>query len=114
MDRRTSGRTVRVGIVGVGNCASSFVQGLAFYRDVSSNEPVPGLMNVELGGYHVRDIEIVSAFDVNTRKVGKDVSEAIFAAPNNTERFATPEMLGVTVARGPVLDGIGRYMQDDI
>jgi myo-inositol-1-phosphate synthase len=75
---------------------------------------VPGLMNVELGGYHVGDIAIVSAFDVNTRKVGRDVAEAIFAAPNNTERFASPEPLGVTVARGPVLDGIGRYMEDDI
>jgi myo-inositol-1-phosphate synthase len=106
--------TVRVGIVGVGNCASSFVQGLSYYRDASANEPVPGLMNVELGGYHVRDIALASAFDVNARKVGRDVSEAIFAQPNNTMRFADVSPTGVTVERGPTLDGIGRYMTDEI
>ena len=79
---------LRVGLVGVGNCASSFVQGIDYYRGASANEPVPGLMHVELGGYHVGDIEISSAFDVNAAKVGRDVSEAIFAAPNNTMRFA--------------------------
>jgi myo-inositol-1-phosphate synthase len=109
-----SRNTLRVGIVGVGNCASSFVQGLTYYRDATANEPVPGLMNVELGGYHVGDIEIASAFDVNAAKVGRDVSEAIFAPPNNTERFARPEPTGVTVHRGPTLDGIGRYMRDEI
>jgi myo-inositol-1-phosphate synthase len=107
-------RKVRVGIVGVGNCASSFVQGLSYYRDAESNEPIPGLMNVELGGYHISDVEISAAFDVNAAKVGRDVSEAIFVQPNNTERFARPEPTGVQVNRGPTLDGIGRYMRDEI
>ncbi|HZD92155.1 MAG TPA: inositol-3-phosphate synthase [Pseudolabrys sp.] len=107
-------RSVRVGIVGVGNCASSFVQGLTYYHDARANEPVPGLMNVDVGGYHVRDIAISSAFDVNVHKVGKDVSEAIFARPNNTQRFAAVRRTGVTVARGPTLDGIGQYLRDEI
>ena len=81
-------RKVRIGIVGVGNCASSLVQGLSYYREAKSNEPVPGLMNANLGGYHVRDIEVSAAFDVNAQKVGKDVAEAIWATPNNTHRFA--------------------------
>ncbi|MDB5560264.1 MAG: myo-inositol-phosphate synthase protein, partial [Enterovirga sp.] len=106
--------SLRVGIVGVGNCASSFVQGLTYYRDARSNEPVPGLMNVELGGYHVRDIEIASAFDINAGKVGKDVSEAIWVAPNNTHRFADVPRTGVTVERGPTFDGLGRYLRDEI
>jgi len=106
--------TVRIGIVGVGNCASSLVQGLAYYRDASANEPVPGLMNVELGGYHVQSVEIASAFDVSARKVGRDVADAIFAKPNNTQRFAKVRSTNVTVSRGPTLDGIGRYLQDEI
>ncbi|MBV9531254.1 MAG: inositol-3-phosphate synthase [Bradyrhizobium sp.] len=105
---------VRVGIVGVGNCASSFVQGLSYYRNAESNAPVPGLMNVHLGGYHVADVEISSAFDVNANKVGRDVAEAIHARPNNTHRFATVPQSGVIVQRGPVLDGIGRYLEDDV
>ena len=105
---------VRVGIVGVGNCASSLVQGLTYYADASSNAPVPGLMNVDLGGYHVRDIEISAAFDVSADKVGRDVSDAIGARPNNTHVFATVPPLGVRVERGPTLDGIGRYMTDEI
>jgi myo-inositol-1-phosphate synthase len=107
-------RRVRVGIVGVGNCASSFVQGLTHYRDAKANEPVPGLMNVDLGGYHIGDVEISSAFDVNAGKVGRDVAEAIWAEPNNTHRFASVERTGVTVQRGPVLDGIGQYLRDDV
>jgi myo-inositol-1-phosphate synthase len=107
-------RRVRVGIVGVGNCASSFVQGLSYYRNAKSNEPVPGLMNVDVGGYHVSDIEISSAFDVNAEKVGCDVGEAIYARPNNTHRFASVPKAGVIVKRGPVLDGIGRYLEDDV
>jgi myo-inositol-1-phosphate synthase len=107
-------RRVRVGIVGVGNCASSFVQGLTFYRDAKSNEPVPGLMNADLGGYHISDVEISSAFDVNAHKVGRDVADAILAPPNNTHRFANVAPTGVTVRRGPVLDGIGRYLEDDV
>ncbi|MGJ4942066.1 inositol-3-phosphate synthase [Bradyrhizobium sp. HKCCYLS1011] len=107
-------RRIRVGIVGVGNCASSFVQGLTYYRDAKSNEPVPGLMNAEIGGYHIGDIEISSAFDVNASKVGRDVAEAIYATPNNTHRFANVSETGVIVQRGPVLDGIGQYLKDDI
>jgi len=107
-------RRVRVGIVGVGNCASSFVQGLSFYRHAKSNEPVPGLMNADLGGYHIGDVEISSAFDVNAGKVGRDVAEAILAKPNNTHRFACVPRTGVVVQRGPLLDGIGRYLEDDV
>ena len=107
-------RRVRVGIVGIGNCASSFVQGLTFYRDADANEPVPGLMNVDVGGYHVGDIELASAFDVNAGKVGLDLADAIFAKPNNTYRFAEVKKTGVIVQRGPVLDGIGRYLEDDV
>jgi myo-inositol-1-phosphate synthase len=109
-----TGRKVRVGIVGVGNCASSLVQGLTYYRDADGNEPVPGLMHVNLGGYHVRDIEVVSAFDVAATKVGRDLSEAIYAAPNNTVRFADVAPTGVSVQRGNRLDGIGKYLEDEI
>jgi myo-inositol-1-phosphate synthase len=107
-------RKVRVGIVGVGNCASSFVQGLTFYSGSTGNEPAPGLMNADLGGYRVSDIQVSAAFDVSAQKVGKDVAEAIFAPPNNTYRFAEVKPLGVTVRRGPTLDGIGSYLRDDI
>jgi myo-inositol-1-phosphate synthase len=107
-------RKVRVGIVGVGNCASSFVQGLSYYRDAKGNEPVPGLMNVEIGGYHVSDVEVSAAFDVNASKVGRDVSEAIFAQPNNTQRFAAVPQSGIIVNRGKTLDGIGKYLRDEI
>src|SRR3569832_157590 len=107
-------RRVRVGIVGVGNCASSFVQGLSYYRNAKSNEPVPGLMNADVGGYHISDIQIASAFDVNADKVGRDVADAIFAKPNNTHRFSDVAQTGVLVQRGPVMDGIGRYLEDDI
>ncbi len=109
-----SSSKVRVGIVGVGNCASSFVQGLSYYRDANGNEPVPGLMNVELGGYHISDIEIASAFDVNAAKVGLDVSDAIFAQPNNTQRFAAVPKSGIVVNRGKTLDGLGKYLHDVI
>ena len=105
---------VRVGIVGVGNCAFSFVQGLSYYREANGNEPVPGLMHVELGGYHIGDVEISAAFDVNAAKVGRDVSEAIFARPNNTQRFAAVPPSGIRVQRGPTLDGLGKYLRDEI
>ena len=105
---------VRVGLVGVGNCASSFVQGITHYEDAHANEPLPGLMNVDLGGYHVRDIEIAAAFDVNAAKVGRDVADAIYTEPNNTFRFADVKPTGVTVKRGPTLDGLGRYLRDEI
>src|SRR5579875_972935 len=105
---------IRVGIVGAGNCASSFIQGLSYYADAHGNEPVPGLMNVDLGGYHVRDVEISAAFDINARKVGRDVAEAVWAEPNNTFRFADVKPTGLRVARGRTLDGLGRYLRDDI
>jgi len=105
---------VRVGIVGVGNCASSFVQGLAFYRDCRGNETPPGLMNVSVGEYGVDDIEIASAFDVSASKVGRDVADAIWAPPNNTFRFSTVPQTGVMVNRGPVLDGLGKYLEDEV
>ena len=104
--------TVRIAIVGVGNCASSLVQGLTYYRDADPNARVPGLMHVELGGYHVRDVEVVAAFDVDGKKVGKDVAEAIFIEPNNTIRFSDVAPLGVTVQRGRTLDGLGTYYRD--
>lgn len=109
-----TGKKLRVAIAGVGNCASSFVQGICYYADAKANEPPPGLMTVDLGGYHVGDIEISTAFDVAASKVGFDVGEAIFAPPNNTFRFAKPPNFGVQVERGPTLDGIGKYLAGDI
>ncbi|MCW2236229.1 inositol-3-phosphate synthase [Azospirillum canadense] len=105
-----TGKTVRVAIVGVGNCASSLVQGVQYYRDAQDDADVPGLMHVRLGGYHVGDIAFSAAFDVSAAKVGRDLSEAIGAAPNNTIRFAEVPHLGVPVHRGPTLDGLGRYL----
>src|SRR5262245_55870242 len=99
---------VRVAIVGAGNCASALVQGVHKYRDATPDAFVPGLMHVDLGGYHVRDIEFVAAFDVDARKVGHDLSEALLAEPNNTVRFADVPQLGVTVQRGRTLDGLGQ------
>src|SRR6266567_9269522 len=107
-----STRAVRVAIVGVGNCASALVQGVHKYRDASSDEFVPGLMHVDLGGYHVRDIQFVAAFDVDQRKVDHDLSEAIFSEPNNTVRFAEVPPIGVSVSRGHTLDGIGQYLSE--
>ncbi len=103
---------IRVAIAGVGNCASSLVQGLSYYKDADPTESVPGLMHVVLGGYHVRDIEPVAAFDVDATKVGIDLSKAILAGQNKTIRFADVGDLGVTVQRGPTLDGLGRYYRD--
>jgi myo-inositol-1-phosphate synthase len=100
---------VRVAIVGVGNCASALVQGIDYYRGVGDNEKIAGLMHVRLGNYHIDDIEFSSAFDVNTTKVGHNLAEAIYAQPNNTHRFARAKMNGVTVSRGPTLDGLGKY-----
>jgi myo-inositol-1-phosphate synthase len=105
---------VRIAIVGVGNCASSLVQGLEYYRDADPSAKVPGLMHVELGGYHVRDVEVVAAFDVDGKKVGRDVAEAIFTEPNNTIRFADVSPVGVTVSRGRTLDGLGSFYRDMI
>ena len=100
---------IKVAIVGVGNCASSLVQGIHYYRDARDDEFVPGVMHVNFGGYHIRDIEVVAAFDVNSNKVGRDVAEAIYASPNNTTVFAQVPRLGVTVSRGPRLDGVNTY-----
>jgi myo-inositol-1-phosphate synthase len=105
-----SGKKVRLAIVGVGNCASSLVQGLEYYRNAPEDEQVPGLMHVTLGGYHISDVEVVAAFDVAEGKVGRDVAEAILAPPNNTIRFAEVPKTGVTVERGPTLDGLGKYL----
>jgi myo-inositol-1-phosphate synthase len=106
---------VRVAIVGVGNCASAFVQGVHYYKDADPTQDVPGLMHVDLGGYHVRDIEFTAAFDVDAEKVGKDLGEAIWASQNNTIKFAdVPEQLGVPVHRGMTHDGVGKYLAQKI
>jgi myo-inositol-1-phosphate synthase len=105
-------KQVRVAIVGVGNCASSLVQGVHYYRDTPDDARVPGLMHVRLGDYHVRDITFVAAFDVNEHKVGRDLGAAIYAPPNNTYRFCDVPAQGVTVHAGPRLDGVGRYTRD--
>jgi myo-inositol-1-phosphate synthase len=107
---------VRVAIVGVGNCANSFVQGVHHYADADANEAVPGLMHTDLGGYHVRDIEFTCAFDINKKKVGKDLAQAIWADPNNTIKFTNkvPKRLGAPVYRGMTHDGIGKYAAEKI
>ncbi|MEV6911136.1 inositol-3-phosphate synthase [Amycolatopsis sp. NPDC051071] len=107
-------RRVRVAIVGVGNCAASLVQGVQYYRDADSSTRVPGLMHVEFGEYHVRDIEFVAAFDVDAKKVSRDLSEAIFASENNTIKIADVPPLGVTVQRGHTYDGLGRFYRETI
>ena len=96
-----SGRKVRVAIAGIGNCSSSLVQGVEYYREADPNEDVPGLMHVELGGYHVGDVEFVAAFDVDAAKVGLDLGKAIHAGPNNPIKFAEVGELGIQVQRGP-------------
>ncbi|TMB92017.1 MAG: inositol-3-phosphate synthase [Chloroflexi bacterium] len=105
---------VRVAIIGVGNCASSFVQGLEYYRHADPDDVVPGLMHTNLGGYHISDIEISAAFDIDSQKVGKDLSEAIFSGQNNTVKFADVPVKGVTVARGMTHDGLGKYLSQVI
>ncbi|HEV2107986.1 MAG TPA: inositol-3-phosphate synthase, partial [Thermomicrobiales bacterium] len=105
---------VRVAIIGVGNCASALVQGVQYYQNAVEDEFVPGLMHVNLGGYHIRDIEFTAAFDIDVNKVGKDLSEAIFAEPNNTIRFADVPHMGVPVHRGMTHDGLGKYLSEVI
>jgi myo-inositol-1-phosphate synthase len=107
----TKDQKVRVAIIGVGNCASSFIQGVHFYRDASEDAEVPGLMHVNLGGYHIRDIEFTAAFDVVSSKVGLDLSEAMHAHPNNTIEFAKVPKLNVPVSRGMTHDGLGKYLK---
>jgi myo-inositol-1-phosphate synthase len=102
-------RSIRLAVAGVGNCASSLLQGIEFYKDADPSERVPGLMHVELGGYHIHDIHLVAAFDVDADKVGIDASKAVFAGLNNTIKFSEVPHLGVTVQRGPTFDGFGEY-----
>jgi myo-inositol-1-phosphate synthase len=103
-------KKVRVAIIGLGNCANSLIQGVHYYRDADDTAEVPGLMHVNLGGYHIRDIEFVAAFDVNAEKVGKDLAEAMWAHPNDTIKFADVPPLGVKVSRGHTADGLGHYV----
>jgi myo-inositol-1-phosphate synthase len=103
---------VRVAIIGVGNCANALLQGVEYYKDADPEQLVPGLMHVDLGGYHVRDVEVTAAFDVTTTKVGKDLSEAIWAHPNDTIKFADVPKTGIKVARGMTHDGIGKYLSE--
>jgi len=109
-----AGKKIRVAIIGVGNCASSLVQGVEFYKNAKDDEFVPGLMHPRLGGYHISDIEFSAAFDINVTKVGKDLSEAIFAEPNNTIKFSDVPHLGIPVHRGMTHDGLGIYLSQII
>ncbi|MHB0877639.1 MAG: inositol-3-phosphate synthase [Anaerolineae bacterium] len=108
------GEKVRVAIIGVGNCASSFVQGVHYYRNAAEDEFVPGLMHVNLGGYHISDIEFTAAFDIDETKVGKDLSEAIWAGQNNTLKFTDVPNMGIKVHRGMTHDGLGKYLKEVI
>jgi len=107
-------KKVRVAIIGVGNCASSLVQGVHYYRDAKDTDTVPGLMHVNLGGYHISDIEFTIGIDINATKVGKDISEAIFASPNNTYKFTDVPTMDVPVVRGKTHVGLGKYLSDVI
>jgi myo-inositol-1-phosphate synthase len=112
---RYQSEKVRVAIIGVGNCASAFVQGVHYYRDADPEERVPGLMHVDLGGYHISDIEFTAAFDIDSTKVGKDLGQAIWSGQNNTIKFAkVPKQLGVPVHRGMTHDGLGKYLKEKI
>lgn len=102
-------KEIRIAIVGLGNCASSLVQGIHYYRNATDDHFVPGVMHTNFGGYHISDIKVVAVFDVNSNKVGKDVAEAIYAAPNNTTVFAKVPKMGVKVMRGPTMDGVNKY-----
>jgi myo-inositol-1-phosphate synthase len=102
-------KPIKLAVVGLGNCASSLIQGIYYYKDAKENEFIPGVMHVKVGEYHLGDIKIVAAFDVNENKVGKDVAEAIYAKPNNTTIFAKVPKMGVIVSRGPLLDGVNKY-----
>jgi myo-inositol-1-phosphate synthase len=105
---------IRVAIVGVGNCANSLVQGVTYYKDAAIDQEIPGLMHANLGGYHISDIEFVGAYDVDAKKVGLDLADAMWASENNTIKFATVGKTGVTVERGTTLDGLGRYYRETI
>jgi myo-inositol-1-phosphate synthase len=114
MARKSENGKVRVAVIGIGNCASALIQGVQFYKDAPDDAFVPGLMHARLGGYHVRDIEFTAGFDIDVEKVGKDLSEAIFAGPNNTVKFAEVPHLGVPVYRGMTHDGLGKYLKQVI
>ena len=105
---------IRVAIVGVGNCANSLVQGVTYYKDAAIDQEIPGLMHANLGGYHISDIEFVGAYDVDAKKVGLDLADAMWASENNTIKFANVGKTGVTVERGTTLDGLGRYYRETI
>jgi myo-inositol-1-phosphate synthase len=105
---------INVAIIGVGNCASSLVQGVHYYKDAKENEFIPGLMHVNLGGYHISDINFVAAFDIDRNKVGEDLAEAIYAKPNNTIKFCDVPKTGVRVERGMTHDGLGKYLSQVI
>jgi myo-inositol-1-phosphate synthase len=107
-------KKVRVAIIGVGNCASSLVQGVQYYKNAKEDQIIPGIMHTRIGGYHVRDIEFTIGIDVNATKVGKDLSEAIFAEPNNTYKFADVPKLNAPVVRGMTHDGLGKYLSEII
>ena len=102
--------SINVAIIGVGNCASSLIQGIHYYKEAKENEFVPGIMHVNLGGYHISDINVVAAFDIDKNKVGKDLAEAIFTSPNNTHKFAEVPTTGIKVQRGMIHDGLGKYL----
>jgi myo-inositol-1-phosphate synthase len=108
--RRNVRKRIRVAIIGVGNCASSLVQGVHYYRNAKPGDRIPGIMHVDLGGYHINDVDFVAAIDVDRNKVGKDLADAIYQAPNNTYRFADVPRIGVKVSRGMTHDGIGKYL----
>jgi myo-inositol-1-phosphate synthase len=105
---------IRVAIVGIGNCASSLAQGIHYYRDAKEDENVPGLMHVKVGPYHIRDIKVVAAFDVDSNKVGRDVADAIWVEPNNTIKFSDVPETGVIVQRGPTMDGFAKYYRETV
>lgn len=105
---------INVAIIGVGNCASSLVQGVHYYKNAKADESVPGLMHVNLGGYHISDIEFVAAIDIDRNKVGKDLAEAIYTPPNNTYKFCDVPKTGIKVARGMLHDGLGKYLSQVI
>ena len=105
---------INVAIIGVGNCASSLIQGVYYYKKAKENEFVPGLMHVNLGGYHISDIKFVAAFDIDKNKVGKDLAKAIFTPPNNTFKFCDVPATGVKIERGMTHDGLGKYLSQII
>ncbi len=111
---KSTRRQIRAAIIGVGNCASSLVQGVHYYRSAKRGDQIPGIMHVDLGGYHLSDLEFVAAFDVDKNKVGKDLADAIYTKPNNTYRFADVPKTGVKVNRGMTLDGLGKYLSQVI